>query len=130
MKNIKLRILVVDDIQSVRILVGQFLKKYQDELMFEEAESFREALEQAKKLKPDIVLTDMSLSDGSGVELARRVKEILPKTAVYLFSAYEVDEIRELHTLKSPADGFIQKSNLKLELHEMIMKELNRKMDQ
>ena len=45
---------------------------------------------------------------------------------VYLFSAYEVDEIRDLRTLRSSSDGFIQKSNLKLELNVMILKELER----
>ncbi|MFZ1979001.1 MAG: response regulator transcription factor [Bacteroidota bacterium] len=129
MKNKKLCILIIDDILSVRTLVRLFLKEHQDMLVFEEAGSCQEALEKAKRISPDIILTDMSLPDGSGLDVAKQVKEMLPKTGVYLFSAYELDEIRHLTTLKSPVDGFIQKSELKAELHAMIVKEFERRVN-
>ena len=120
---IKLRVFIVDDIPSMRVLVGQFLKKHKDVVIVGEAGGCEEAIQKIRQAGPDVVLTDMSLSDGSGVEVARRVKEMMPETSVYLFSAYEVDEIRELQSLQSPADGFIQKSNMKPELEAMIVKE-------
>ncbi len=122
-----MRILVIDDIPSIRILVRQFLRRRQETLVLEEAGSCQEALEKAKRLSPDIILTDLSLPDGNGLEVARQVKEMLPKSAVYLFSAYEVDEIRDLKTLKPPADGFIKKSDLKTGLNAMVTKEFERR---
>jgi DNA-binding NarL/FixJ family response regulator len=122
-----LRILVIDDISSIRILVRQFLKKHQEELVLEEAGSCQEALEKAKRLSPDVILTDLCLPDGNGLDVAKQLKEMLPKSAIYIFSAYEVGKIRDLQTLKSLADGVIQKSNLKTELHAMVIKELERR---
>jgi DNA-binding NarL/FixJ family response regulator len=124
-----MRILVIDDIPSIRNLVRQFLKRRQETLVLDEAGSCQEALEKAQRLSPDIILTDLSLPDGNGLEVARQVKKMLPKSAVYLFSAYEVDEIRDLKTLKPPADGFIQKSNLKIGLNAMVAKEFERRMN-
>ncbi|MFZ1977364.1 MAG: response regulator transcription factor [Bacteroidota bacterium] len=122
----KLKVFIIDDIQSMRMLVAQFLKRHKEVEVVGMAEGCTEALQKIKQLHPDVVLTDLSLSDGSGIDVVRQVKEILPKTSVYLFSAYEVDEIRDLRTLRSSSDGFIQKSNLKLELNVMILKELER----
>jgi hypothetical protein len=51
---------------------------------------------------------------------------MFPNIYVYLCSAYELNEFRELN-LDSPADGFIQKSSMKPELQAMIRKELERK---
>jgi DNA-binding NarL/FixJ family response regulator len=68
----------------------------------------------------------VSLPGASGVEVARKIKSMLPNIYVYLCSAYQLDEYRELN-LESPADGFIQKSSMKSELQEMIRKELERK---
>jgi hypothetical protein len=59
--------------------------------------------------------------------VAKQLKEMLPKSAIYIFSAYEVGKIRDLQTLKSLADGVIQKSNLKTELNAMVIKELERR---
>ncbi len=122
-----MRILVIDDISSIRILVRQFLKKHREELVFEEAGSCQEALEKAKRLSPDVILTDLCLPDGNGLDVAKQLKEMLPKSAIYIFSAYEVGKIRDLQTLKSLADGVIQKSNLKTELNAMVIKELERR---
>ena len=70
------------------------------------------------------VLLDISLPDGKGVDIARQIKEFDKTIKVYLYSAYEVGEIREL-AIDSPADGFIQKSSLKSELLEVLMREVD-----
>jgi DNA-binding NarL/FixJ family response regulator len=122
----KLKVFIVDDIPSMRMLVIQFLKRHKEVEVVGEADGCSEAIQKIKQLHPDVVITDLSLSDGNGVDVAKQVKAIFPNTSIYLFSAYEVDEIRDLRTLRSPSDGFIQKSNLKLELNIMILKELER----
>lgn len=122
----KLKILIVDDMDSMRMLVKQYLLRIEAVVVVGEAGNAQEALIKAKELSPDIVLMDISLAGVSGVEVTRHMKEIIPSVQVYLFSAYEVDEIRDLVT-NSPADGFIQKSSLKLELLEMIKNEVNRR---
>jgi len=122
----KLKILIVDDMDSMRMLVVQYLRRNESVVVVGEACNAEEALTKAEELSPDIVLMDISLAGVSGVEVTRQIKAILPGVRVYLFSAYEVNEFREL-VMNSPADGFIQKSSIKPELIAMINNELERR---
>jgi DNA-binding NarL/FixJ family response regulator len=122
----KLKVLVVDDMASMRMLVTEYLRRTANVAVVGESGTGDEALIQVAELTPDIVLMDISLSGMSGVEVTRKIKSKYPGVRVYLFSAYEVDEYRDLK-INSPADGFIQKSRLKTELQQMIQSELERK---
>ncbi len=122
----KLKILIVDDMDSMRMLVVQYLRRNESVVVVGEACNAEQALAKTEELSPDIVLMDISLAGVSGVEVTRQIKAILPSVRVYLFSAYEVDEFREL-VMNSPADGFIQKSSIKPELIAMINNELERR---
>jgi DNA-binding NarL/FixJ family response regulator len=124
-----LRVLVVDDTDSMRVLVTQYLQRIDHVAVAGDAADADDALKKVKECKPDIVLMDISLSGVSGVTVTRTIKSLFPDMRVYLFSAYEVDEFRDV-VPDSPADGFIQKSKLKIELTEMIRKELERKRSQ
>jgi len=119
----KLRVLIVDDMDSMRLLVTQYLRRHDDVEVVGEAVDGNEAIKKAKEFTPDVVLMDISLPGMSGLDVTRKIKSFLPHVRIYLFSAYEVDEFREL-VIDSPADGFIQKSCLKPELLDMIGKEL------
>ena len=123
---VKLKILIVDDIASMRLLIKQYLRKNEAVVVVGEAGNGEEALSIIQDSKPDVVILDMSLPGGSGVEVARKIKSLLPHIYIYLCSAYELNEFRELN-LDSPADGFIQKSSMKPDLLAMISKELKRK---
>jgi two-component system response regulator DegU len=122
----KLRILIVDDMPSMRILMKQYLRGHNAVVVVGEASNGEEALTKAQETQPDVVILDMSMPGLSGVEVARRIKSLSPHIYVYLCSAYELKEFRELN-LDSPADGYIQKSSMKPELLTMIRKELERK---
>ena len=122
----KLRILIVDDIATMRLLIKQYLGMNDAVMVVGEASNGEEALSKVQDSQPDVVIMDMSLPGGSGVEVARKIKSLFPNIYIYLCSAYELNEFRELN-LDSPADGFIQKSSMKPELLAMIRKELERK---
>jgi CheY-like chemotaxis protein len=122
----KLRILIVDDMPSMRLLIKQYLCSNEAVIVVGEATNGEEALKKAQESQPDVVILDMSMPGLSGVEVARKIKSFLPNIYVYLCSAYELKEFRELN-LDSPADGFIQKSSMKPELQMMIRRELERK---
>jgi DNA-binding NarL/FixJ family response regulator len=124
-KALVLKVLIVDDTASVRVLVKEYLRRNKN-IIVGEAENRDEALLQAKGFTPDVVLMDISLNGISGVEVTRQIKSDFPHVRVYLFSAYNVDEYRNLKT-DSLCDGFIQKSSLKTELQQMIQTELKRK---
>jgi DNA-binding NarL/FixJ family response regulator len=122
----KLRILIVDDMPSMRLLMKQYLRGNEAVIVVGEAGNGEEALSKTQEVQPDVVILDMSMPGLSGVEVARKIKSLLPNVYVYLCSAYELKEFRELN-IDSPADGFIQKSSMKTELLAMIRKELDRK---
>ncbi|RPI05847.1 MAG: response regulator [Ignavibacteriae bacterium] len=122
----KLRILIVDDIPSMRLLMKQYLRSHDEVVVVGEASTGEEALKKAQESQPDVIILDMSMPGLSGVEAARKIKSQFPNIYVYLCSAYELKEFRELN-IDSPADGFIQKSSMKPELLAMIRKELERK---
>ena len=121
----QLKILVVDDMASMRALVTEYLRRITN-IAVREAGNGDEAISQVKEFSPDIVLMDISLAGISGVEVTRKIKSDFPHVRVYLFSAYDVDEYRDLKQ-DSLGDGFIQKSRLKTELQQMIQTELERK---
>ena len=118
------RVLIVDDTDTWRMLVAQYLRHLAGIELVGQGESGAEALQKCRELRPDVVLLDISLPDGKGVDIARQIKEFDKTIKVYLYSAYEVGEIREL-AIDSPADGFIQKSSLKSELLEVLMREVD-----
>ena len=122
----QLKILIVDDMASMRILVTEYLRRTDHVVVVGEASTGDEALAQVQMHSPDIVLMDISLAGVSGIAITRRIKSSFPHIRVYLFSAYDVDEYRDLKN-DSPGDGFIQKSRLKTELQQMIQTELKRK---
>jgi two-component system, NtrC family, response regulator AtoC len=84
--ELKLRFLIVDDEQSIRrlcITVGQGLG-----YVCAEAETAEAALETLEVNAPDLVVTDLRLPSLSGVELLRKVKELLPRTEVAIMTGH------------------------------------------
>lgn len=84
--ELKLRFLIVDDEQSIRrlcITVGQGLG-----YLCGEAETAESALETLEVTPPDLLVTDLKLPSLSGVELLRKVKELLPRTEVAIMTGH------------------------------------------
>jgi 6-phosphofructokinase/ActR/RegA family two-component response regulator len=73
MMHRKFRVIVVEDDITMRKLFVQFLKS-QPELMVDEAENGKQALELIKKTAPDIVVSDLMMPEMDGFELCRRLK--------------------------------------------------------
>jgi len=120
-----LKILIVDDADSMRALVTEYLRRNPD-IAIGEAGDSDEALSQVKEFSPDVVLMDISLGRISGVDVTRQIKSSFPNIRVYLFSAYNKDDYRNLKS-ESLCDGFIQKTCMKSELQQMIQTELELK---
>ncbi len=122
----KLRVLVVDDTDMMRKLVQQYLDQSSAASVVGEASDGEEAIVRAKECEPDIVLLDMNLPGKRGADVARDLRSIVPGVRIYIFSAYDVNEFKELDVHLS-VDGFVQKSSLKSGLEEMIRKEVKRR---
>ena len=107
-----LRCLIVDD--SIRFLkAASGLLEREGISVVGTACSGDDALEQARQLRPDVLLLDIDLGGESGLELARRLAEEpgLRASRMILISTHDEEDFAEL-IAASPAVGFLSKSDL------------------
>lgn len=103
-----LRILLVDDHQVVRLGVRALIDDQPGMKVVGEAGTVREAVVQARELAPDIVVLDIRLPDGSGVDACRQIKAYLPETRVIVLTSFQDDEVI-LDAIACGADGYVLK---------------------
>ena len=98
-------LLVADDNADMRRYLGRVLsRQYRIAL----AKDGAEALEQARTLRPDLILTDVVMPGESGRELAKRIAALVPAVPVLFTSGYTNGEIFRRGLLE-PGASFVQK---------------------
>ncbi|MFL5757356.1 MAG: response regulator [Chloroflexota bacterium] len=103
-----LRLLVVDDHEVVRQGLVSVLDRRERFQVVGEAGTGAEAVEQAHRLEPDIVVMDVRLPDGSGVEACRDIRAERPATRVIMLTSYP-DEEAVLAAIVAGASGYLLK---------------------
>lgn len=119
MKAKTARIFVVDDHPLIRDGMALLIGAERDLQVCGSAGSLREALEQIAKAPPDVMVIDLSLKDGSGLELIKTVKERHPQVRILVVSAFEESQYAE-RALRSGALGFVNKQECETKLLEAI----------
>ena len=84
----KRRILVIDDGDSVRDIIRIFLERDGFEVCGEAADGV-EAIEQAKKLKPDLIILDLAMPRMNGAEAASVLSQTMPDVPIVLLTLYQ-----------------------------------------
>ena len=102
------RVIVVDDHPVVAAGVRALLGDYPELALVGLAASGREAIEQCRALRPDVLLLDLRLPDVPGAEVCRRVKLECPEVRVVILTSYG-DDANVLTALASGADGYLLK---------------------
>jgi DNA-binding NarL/FixJ family response regulator len=82
-------IFIADDNGQVRKLVREFLEAETDCKVVGEAKNGVEAIEQAKELKPDLILLDFLMPGLNGVEAASILKNMFPNVPIVMFTVYD-----------------------------------------
>ncbi len=82
----RVRVLIADDNPIIRRIVRSTLQANPHFEVCGEAENGAEAIEQAKKLKPDVVVLDISMPVLNGFEAAREIKKTVPESAIVILS--------------------------------------------
>src|SRR6202011_4237015 len=82
------RILVIDDGARVREIIRIFLEKDGFEVCGEAADGV-EAIEQAKKLKPDLIVLDLAMPRMNGAEAASILSKTMPTVPIILLTMYQ-----------------------------------------
>jgi DNA-binding NarL/FixJ family response regulator len=104
------RLLLVDDHDVVRRGLRALLEERPGWQVVAEATNGRDAVELALKLKPDVVILDMSMPELNGLEATRRIRKELPKTEVLVFTMHESEELMR-EVLAAGARGYLLKSD-------------------
>jgi len=116
-------IAIVEDLDEVRDGLKNFISLSNDFKVLDTFKTAEEALYDIPKLKPDIVIMDISLPGMSGIECIQQVKGKSPNTQFMMFTVYENDE-KVFEALKAGASGYLLKNTGLVQLVESI-KELH-----
>ena len=109
-----IKILIVDDFEEFRRLVGALLMP-ETEFQVAEASDGLEAIRKAKELQPDLILLDIALPRLNGLEVAKRIREFAPRTKIlFLSGESSPDVVRE--ALSLGALGYVHKPELQSDL--------------
>ncbi|MEX1168602.1 MAG: response regulator transcription factor [Chloroflexota bacterium] len=103
-----MRLLVVDDHEVVRQGLVALLERREAFQVVAEAGTVAESIEQARRHQPDIVIMDVRLPDGSGIEACRAIRAELPATRVVMLTSYP-DEEAVLSAIVAGASGYLLK---------------------
>jgi DNA-binding NarL/FixJ family response regulator len=103
------RVIVVDDHPLLRAALGSLVAEHSGLEVAAEAANGREALESCRRVKPELVLMDVSMPGMDGLEATRTIKRELPRTIVLVLSTYgDPDLLAE--ALEAGAAGYILKT--------------------
>jgi two-component system, NarL family, response regulator DevR len=103
-----LHVLVVDDHEVVRQGLIALLGRREGFQVVGEAGTAAEAIEQAQRFEPDVVIMDIRLPDGSGIEACREIRAVLPATRVLILTSFS-DEEAVLAAIVAGASGYLLK---------------------
>lgn len=81
------KVLIADDNAFTRTALYEFFQREPDFIVCGVAEDGREAVEQARRLKPDLIILDMAMPVMNGLEAAHQLKQIMPEVRLIMYSA-------------------------------------------
>src|SRR5436305_11219774 len=114
-----LRVMLVDDHEVVRSGIRAMLQATDDIVVTAEAGSVREAIDEAERSRPDVVVMDVRLIDGSGIEATREIRARRPKTQVLMLTSFADDEAL-FASIMAGASGYVLMQVKAGELHRAI----------
>jgi two-component system response regulator DevR len=108
MAKTRTRVLLVDDHEVVRDGVKALINANDDMTVVAEAGSVQESIDQAVRTRPDVVVMDVRLVDGSGIEATREIRARLEKTQVLMLTSFADDEAL-FASIMAGAAGYVLK---------------------
>ncbi|MDI9441410.1 MAG: response regulator transcription factor [Firmicutes bacterium] len=111
--------MVVDDHEMVRLGLCSYLETADDLEVVGQADCGSKAVEMARELKPDVILMDLIMEGGTGIEATEQIKTELPATQIIILTSY-VDEKLVFPALEAGALSYILKTSQAEEIAEAI----------
>ena len=107
-KQAPLRVMLVDDHEIVRDGIKAMLDAEDDVVVTAQAGTVREAVDEANRTRPDVVVMDVRLADGSGIEATREIRADHPETRVLMLTSFADDEAL-FASIMAGASGYVLK---------------------
>ncbi len=103
-----LRVMLVDDHEIVRDGIRAMLESQDDIVVTTEAGTVRDAIDEAARTRPDVIVMDVRLTDGSGIEATREIRAARPATKVLMLTSFADDEAL-FASIMAGASGYVLK---------------------
>ncbi len=104
----KIGVLLVDDHEVVRVGLRSLLIREPTIEVVGEAGTVAEAVAQAARLQPDVIIMDVRLPDGSGVEACREIRSTDPRVQIIMLTSH-ADEDAVFNSIMAGASGYLLK---------------------
>jgi DNA-binding NarL/FixJ family response regulator len=104
----QIRLMLVDDHELVRGGIKSLLQSSEDIIVVAEAGTVAEAIKQAERTRPELVVMDVRLADGSGIEATREIRARRPETKVLMLTSFADDEAL-FASIMAGASGYVLK---------------------
>jgi two-component system response regulator DevR len=115
----RVRLLLVDDHEVVRIGLRTLFQNVCDFAIVGEAATAADAICEARRVQPDIVILDVRLPDGSGVDVCREIVSEHPHIRVIMLTSYD-DETVVVGAIMANAAGYLTKQTEPARLVEAV----------
>lgn len=104
-----MKIMLVDDHVLFREGLSSLLSAQPNLTIVGAAKSVNEAIQMARKLKPELILMDFSLPDGTGADAAQSILAELPNTKIIFLTVHD-DDNRLFTAIRNGAKGYLLKN--------------------
>jgi len=115
----KTRFLIVDDHELVRQGIRALLRAQRHWTVVGEAAGGGEAVQKALKLRPEVVILDITVPDLDGLEALRQIRDAVPNTKVLILTMHESGQMVR-RVLEAGAQGYVLKSDMAAHLVKAI----------
>jgi two-component system nitrate/nitrite response regulator NarL len=114
-----IKVLIVDDHAVVREGIRHVLSADADFEVIGEASGGTAAIDLAERLRPDVIVLDISMPDLPGLDAAVRIRELLPEVAILVLSIHDHPEY-VLRSIEAGTQGYLRKDSSPSELRNAI----------
>jgi DNA-binding NarL/FixJ family response regulator len=106
----KRKILIADDHEIVRGGVRNLVESQPGYVCCGEARSGREAVRMAEEMQPDVAIVDVTMPELNGIEAARQILKLCPRTKVLVFTVHDAEQV-VVEIFRIGAHGYVLKSD-------------------
>ena len=106
----KIRLLIAEDERLTREALAQLLGMEEDIEVVGQAPHGKAAVEMARRLMPDVILTDIHMPKMSGIEATQILKKEMPNVGIVILTIYH-DDANVFEAIKSGAQGYVLKDS-------------------